>query len=286
MKTALFVPAKGHSERIPSKNLTILDGEYLFKRKLIQMLECQEVDEVWLDSESDLIHDLARDLPIHHMYRDPSLASNKTDGHEMFANEVRQTDADIVVQVLCTAPFIDADVIDNALKELKASNKTSLVGVFLDKFYEWENGKPAYGDHIPNSVDLPVRTLEAMSLYAVKTGGKPVQKRYSDEAILYRLPPLQSVDINNKEDLELAQNICAGIRSKKNQQLHVLSKSLTSSLLSDICKELGIKHFLSHRIKPLTHGSFLGYAKTLKIKALEDEQKNPGKKDWEAFLVH
>src|SRR6056300_584902 len=167
MKTALFVPAKGTSERIPSKNLTVLDGEYLFKRKLLKVLECKEVDEVWLDSESDEIHSLASDLPIKHLYRDTELANNKTDGHKMFGNETEHTDADIVVQILCTAPFIDATVIDNALKEFKKSKKTSLVGIYTDKFYEWKNGKPLYGEKIPNSVDLPTRTIEAMSFYAV-----------------------------------------------------------------------------------------------------------------------
>lgn len=284
MKTALFVPAKGTSERIPSKNLTVLDGEYLFKRKLLQVLECKEVDEVWLDSESDEIHALASDLPIKHLYRDTELANNKTDGHKMFGNETEHTDADIVVQILCTAPFIDATVIDNALKEFKKSKKTSLVGIYTDKFYEWENGKPLYGEKIPNSVDLPTRTIEAMSFYAVKTNGKPVAKRYTDDVLLFPLTPLQSVDIDNKDDLELAKNICAGQRVKKTQQLNVLSKIITSSLLSDICKEFSIKHYLSKNIKSLTGGSFLGYAKTLKIKALEDHEKDPNKKDWEGIF--
>jgi regulator of RNase E activity RraA/CMP-N-acetylneuraminic acid synthetase len=284
MKTVIFVPAKGHSERIPNKNLSILDGEHLFKRKLRQALECKEVDEVWLDSESNIIHELASDLPIKHLHRDPLLATNSTDGHAMFSNETQHTNADIVVQILCTAPFIDAAVIDAALKKFKQSDKTSLVGVFQDKFYEWKNNKPTYGDHIPNSVDLPLRTIEAMSFYAVKTFGKKVNKRYTNDVLMYSLTSLQSIDINNKEDLELAENICAGQRLKKIQQLKVLSKIISSPLLSDICKELSIPHFLSEKIKPLSAGNFLGYAKTLKIKALPDDQKDPNKKDWKGIF--
>jgi regulator of RNase E activity RraA len=158
------------------------------------------------------------------------------------------------------------------------------VGVYSDKFYEWENNRPTYGDKIPNSVDLPVRTIEAMSFYAVKTNRKPVSKRYTDDVLLYQLSPMQSIDIDNREDLELAENICAGQRSKKIQQLNVLSKIITSSLLSDICKEHNIPHFLSKDIKSLSGGNFLGYAKTLKIKALEEHQKDPNKKDWEGIF--
>jgi len=270
-KTAIFVPAKGQSERIANKNLTILDGEYLFKRKLHQVLQCSEVDEVWIDSECDNIHQLCSDLPVKHLYRNKELANNKTDGHEMFANQTRHTDADIVVQVLCTAPFLDANTIDQALKKFKESSHTSLVATNTQKIYEWKNGTPTYGDRIPNSKDLPGTVAESMSFYAVKTGGQAVQKRFTDNVMLYELTPLQNIDINNKEDLELAKVICAGQRSFKTQQLKLLSKVITSPMLSDICKEMNIKHFLSDKIKPQSKGKFLGYAKTLQLETLKDE---------------
>jgi len=278
MKTAIFVPAKGTSERIRNKNIQILDGEYLFKRKLLQVLNCSEVDEVWLDSESDLFHNITSDLNIKHLHRDKDLASNSVDGHEIFYNQTRHTDADIVVQVLCTAPFIDETVIDNALRLLKNSSASSLVGVYKDKFYEWKEGKPSYGEKIPNSIDLPEIVLEAMSLYAVKTNKNPYPKRYTDNVILYDLTPKQRIDVNNPEDLELARDICAGERLKKVQQFKILSKNISSCLLSDICKEHGYSHYLSKNIKQLSSGNFLGFAKTLKIQALKKE------KDWEGIF--
>ena len=283
-KVVAFVPAKGTSERIESKNMQVLDGEYLFKRKLRQLLECKEIDEVWLDSESKQLHDLASDLPIKHHYRDPSLASNATDGHGMFANESTVTDADIVVQVLCTAPFIDKHVIDPALKKLKQSNATSIVAVSEQKLYLWNDGNPEYGDHIPNSVDLPTHTIEAMSFYAVKTNNQPVKKRYTKDAIMYPITPLQLVDINNQEDLDFAKDICAGQRAKKVQQLKMLSKTISSCLLSDICKENQIEHFLSSEIKSMNNGTFLGFAKTLKLKALPEDEKDPKEAHWEGIF--
>ena len=53
MKIVAFVPAKGQSERVAAKNLRILDGEHLFKRKLRQALDCSILDEVCLDTDSD-----------------------------------------------------------------------------------------------------------------------------------------------------------------------------------------------------------------------------------------
>lgn len=279
IKTAAFVPAKGSSERIHKKNLIIIDGEYLFKRKLIQLLECKEIDEVWLDSESDVIHKLASNLPIKHLRRSNKFATNKTDGHKLFSYESKHTNADIVVQSLCTAPFLDSKTIDEALKKFKQSNKTSLVAVSKNKFYEWRNNSPLYGDTIPNSLDLPDRIIESMSLYAVKTKGKMVKQRFTKDVLLFELSSFQNIDINNKEDLVLAQSICMGQRSYKVQQFKTLSSLITSALLSDICKDLNIKHFLSKDIKALTKGNFLGFAKTLKIKSLTKNKKKV-KKDW------
>ena len=127
--------------------------------------------------------------------------------------------------------FVDKNVIDPALKQLKESNKTSLVAVTEQKLYLWQEGKPMYGDKIPNSVDLPTHIIESMSFYAVKTKQQSVEKRYTEDAILYPLKTIESVDINNSDDLKLAQTICAGQRAKRIQQLKILSKSISSCLI-------------------------------------------------------
>src|SRR5215212_1346377 len=108
MRPVAFVPAKGEGSRIRTKNPVILDGEYLFRRKLIKLLACPEIDDVYLDTESEKIIAMASDLPVKILKRDAKLASNKTDGHELFANEAAQVKADLYIQCLCTSPFMTA----------------------------------------------------------------------------------------------------------------------------------------------------------------------------------
>ena len=108
-RVVAFVPAKGSSERIADKNLQLLDGEHLFKRKLRQLLDCPLIDEVVLDSDCDALAALAADLPVTRIHRPPALATNATDGHELFAYECGAVaPADLYVQCLCTAPFVTA----------------------------------------------------------------------------------------------------------------------------------------------------------------------------------
>src|SRR3546814_11387288 len=102
MKIVAVVPAKGHSDRIANKNLRVLDGEHLFKRKLRQALECKLITEVYLDTESDELADHATDLPVKRLHRPAALATNATDGHELFAYQ-RSDARQVGEECVCTS---------------------------------------------------------------------------------------------------------------------------------------------------------------------------------------
>ncbi|WP_375289232.1 cytidylyltransferase domain-containing protein [Qipengyuania sp.] len=273
MNIVAFVPAKGHSERVPGKNVAILDGEHLFKRKLRQALDCPAITEVCLDTESAEIAELATDLPVSRLARPAELASNATDGHEMFAWECSQRpDADMWVQLLCTAPFISAATITRAIEALLAAPEAdSLVGVSRAKQYCWDGDTPSYGTgRVPNSVDLPATVIEAMSLYIVRrpaSGEVPV-RRYGNRPILFDLDPIEQIDINRASDLSFAETVAAGQRAAEVTRLRAMAPHLSSTVLADICKEMEIPAVLPAHIRPTTGGKVLGRAKTLELAAI------------------
>lgn len=272
MRVVAFVPAKGQSERIANKNTAILDGEHLFKRKLRQLLECDLIDDVYLDTESSDLIELASDLDIKVLQRDPGLASNSTDGHALFANECAQVEADLYIQSLCTSPFITGETLDRALNTLmQDSSCDSLVAVQKKKQYLWDSGRPAYGEgKIPNSVDLPDAVIESMGLYMVKRiDDKPPTKRFGANPILFDLTEEEAVDVNWPDDLALAERICAGYRAVHNANLDAIRPHLYSSLLADICKERELKALLPPGFRRVSGRSVLGIAKTLELKKLE-----------------
>ena len=87
MKVVAFLPAKGTSSRIESKNIKLLDGKPLFHYTLEKLHQCTFIDEVYLDSESDEIFESATIIDHIPLKRDPKYANNKTDGHLLFYNE-------------------------------------------------------------------------------------------------------------------------------------------------------------------------------------------------------
>lgn len=278
MKVVAFMPAKGSSERIRNKNLAILDGEHLFKRKLRQLCDCPLIDEVYLDTDDDAMAGLAADLPVHRLKRPHELATNSTDGHELFAWECAQVDADIYIQTLCTAPFVDSDTVERAIRQLMASDAESLVAIVEGKQYLWRDGLPEYGlGRIPNSVDLPMTTIEAMSLYMVKRpAGTSPTRRYTRNPLMLRLSPTESVDVNWPEDLELAETIAAGQRARENLMLGALAPYLTSAMLSDITREMGLNCTLPREIGSTTPKKIFGRAKTLLLDLPRQEESWQG----------
>lgn len=274
MKVSAFLPAKGNSDRIENKNLRLLDGKPLFLHTLEKLMSCPFLDEVFLDTESEEMIAMARDTGCAVLRRDPALASNDTDGNRLFLNEVLHTDADIVVQILCTSPFIDPRTIERAVCALRDDARyDSAVLVRKEKLYLWRGGRPAYDvEHIPNSVTLPDTVIETMGLYAMRAeAARRLRRRIGDAPLLLEASPLEAVDVNWPEDLELANAIAAGRREQERKLLAILRNQLNSSLLSDILDDFGLRRQVIKGLRPnIDRARVIGRAKTLRLRALRE----------------
>jgi CMP-N-acetylneuraminic acid synthetase/regulator of RNase E activity RraA len=275
MKVAAFLPAKGSSDRIPNKNIMLLDGEPLFLRSLKKLLSCNLIDEVYLDTESLEIKDLSSEVKCKILSRKPELASNKTDGHKLFMNEVYSVDADIYIQLLGTSPFIKIETINKAIEILKTNEDyDSVIAIRKEKLYLWENGTTKYDiNHIPNSSELEDTIIESMGLYVVRReAALKTEKRIGEKPYLLELNATEAIDVNWPEDFELANLIATGLREQERRLFNNLKLLLTSALLSDILDDLNINGVLSSSFRiNIPNKKVLGRAKTLQIDNCADD---------------
>lgn len=282
MKIAIFLPAKGTSSRIKSKNLELMDGKPLFLHTLEKIYFANCFDEVWLDTESNEVIDAANHLSkIHILKRDKNLADNRTDGHRLFLNEVNHTQADIIIQILGTSPFIEIETINKAIDILKNDTKyDSVVMVNEQKIYTWSDGRPDYNLYnIPNSGDLEGTIIETMGLYvvrrdaALKTG-----RRIGERPYLLNCKPIEAIDVNWPEDFELANKIAAGLREEDRKLLNNIKTHLSSPMLSDIMDDLGVseKQLLLGLNPNIKGAKIFGRAKTLKLRAMKEGEDYKG----------
>ncbi len=259
MKIIAFIPAKGHSERIANKNLRILDGEYLFKRKLRQALACPLIDEVYLDTESDELAALATDVPV------SALASRKSRQQR----DGRTRDVRLGMQPGAGCRFLYPGALHRALvigghADLVPSRRCWTIRGRQPRWRHprqaillGDGQEPLYGPgRIPNSVDLPATVVEAMSLYIVRRApGAPPTRRFGARPILFDLDPQEQVDVNMPADLEFAETICGRPAACDVQQSPARMRAhLSSTILADICKEMGMRVVLPPKIRPMMTG--------------------------------
>ena len=280
-----FVPAKGTSSRVANKNTRIFNGEPFFLFTVRKLLKCDFIDEVYVDSEDRDILERATRAGAKPLARDAALATNKTDGHELFFNEVRQVEADIYIQHLCTSPFIKEETIRRSVNTLAEHPEfDSVVLGAKDKRYRWENNRPLYDlKRIPNSVDLPDDVTEAMALYVVRRNAAlTTHRRIGDAPCMIFGDPMELIDVNTEEDMALARVVGAGLLAEEEKRLRVIGRFLTSPLLSDIADELGLKCVLAPEYAPNIRGArIFGRARTLHIR--EATPSDPSDSIYEAL---
>lgn len=274
MKIIAIVPAKGTSERVANKNTRPFNGEPLFVYTVRKLLSCNFIDEVYVDSDCETILAKAEQVGAKCMRRDPALASNATDGHQLFLNEVRNIDADIYIQHLCTSPFVEISTIKTAVDRLIEDASTdSVVLCRSEKYYWWKDGSPSYNlQKIPNSVDLPEELSEAMALYAIKKDAAlSTERRIGNSPQLLIGTPIELVDVNTENDLRLAEAIVRGKTAEERRIFRILSNILTSPIISDVCDELGVEAFVNKTFNPnYATAKFIGRARTLHIRPTEE----------------
>lgn len=280
MKVVAFLPAKGTSDRVENKNTRLLDGKPLFLHTLEKLMACSFIDEVYLDTESEDIMELASASGAKILRRNPSLATNKVDGNALFMNEVAYVEADIYIQVLCTSPFISPLRILEGVNVLKNQPEfDSAVLIKREKQYTWNGNGPIYDiNHIPNSVDLPDTVIETMGLYIVRRNAAlKLQRRIGERPYQIEATVEDAFDVNFPDEFEMANLLAAGHRERDRKLLNNVKGFMSSSLLSDILDDLGYRSQIIKGLQPNIQGcKLLARAKTLRLRALHDGERFEG----------
>lgn len=277
MKVIAFLPAKGESTRVASKNTRLIDGEPLFLRTLRKISDIPEIDEAYLDTESEEIIELASEVDCRTIKRNPDLATNETDGNELLLNEASHVSGDIYVQILGTSPFIEKETIRESIQEVRSSKHDSAVLVESSAEYLWENGKPMYDlDNIPNSNELDKLTMETMGLYVIERDALvETERRIGKKPYLIEASPSEAIDIDHEEDLRLADHTARGMRESNQRELRVLRHKLSSAIICDVLNEFGYDGFIGSYDANVSRPIF-GRARTLALRELQPGEDPEG----------
>jgi CMP-N-acetylneuraminic acid synthetase/regulator of RNase E activity RraA len=282
MKIVAIIPVKSTSTRVKNKNIRLLGGKPLFIHTLDKLSIMNSIDEVWIDTDSLEIIELANNYGCSNyrfFIRDKKYATNATDGNVLLQNEINNIKADIYLQILCTSPFTKTHNIEKCIDLLKDKKAKSVIGCYKKKMYVWENSEPLYDIiNIPNSCDLGDTVIESMSLYGItKEEFMKTKMRVGSSPYLLELSDEESIDIDYENDFVYANKIAKFNAIDESNFYSNIKLKLNSCIISDILNELGYANCVLKDFKMNMHNAKLfGRVKPIQIRELNSDEDPNG----------
>jgi CMP-N-acetylneuraminic acid synthetase len=118
-----LVPMRHHSQRVPGKNYRILAGKPLFHHIIGTLLQCPEIAEVVVDTDSQPVMDgLRQHFPaVRILERPEALRADAIAMNEILAYDTEQVPADFYLQTHTTNPLLRPETISHGLQKFLAN---------------------------------------------------------------------------------------------------------------------------------------------------------------------
>jgi acylneuraminate cytidylyltransferase len=212
MKTACFIPIKANSERVPGKNLRVLNGKKLYQYICEHVKEADVFDDVYIDTNSAEVAEYAETMGFHVIERKPELAMNTANGNDLLVYHFDNFSGyDYYFQLFATAPYMQAETIRACYNHLIYSEDFDSCFTALENhsFY-WFAGNPInYRPGIlPRSQDMMPVVEETTGLYGISAESLARYRcRIGRKPYIHFVSKFEAVDINTEEDLKVAEYV-------------------------------------------------------------------------------
>jgi CMP-N-acetylneuraminic acid synthetase len=209
-----FVPARLGSERVKFKNLRMLGGHPLIYYIIQAVKEANSFDRVFVNSESDLIGEVAKRYGVEFYKRPDDLATSSSRFDDYINDFLVNVPCDVLAIINPTSPFLTSEDIDRAVDQFLASDcdtQLSCEAVQTHCFYKGEALNFSIDRKHPRSQDLdPVLACNyAVAIWDAKkflanyeANGHGV---YTGKLGFFVIEGWGAIDIDYSEDFALAE---------------------------------------------------------------------------------
>jgi len=216
MRVAAIVPMRHSSERVPGKNYRVLGDRPLYHHVVGMLLQVPEIDEVVIDTDSELIMNDAREAfpSVRLLERPEHLRAGEIPMNDVLLNTIGQLDADLFLQTHSTNPFLRAETVSAALRQLIASKEhDSLFTVTRIQARLWT----AKGEPLNHDPSVLLRTPDLEPVYLENSCGYVFTRevlesrgnRIGVNPLMFEIDPSEAVDIDEERDFALAEQLVA-----------------------------------------------------------------------------
>ena len=206
-RIAMVVPIKMNNERLPGKNTKLLNGKPLIHYILEALKKSAKCDEIYVYCSNE---DIIAYIPegVQFLKRDEKLDLPTSNFTQIFQALVDQLDRDIYVYAHATAPFLTAETIAKCIDAVESGEYDSAFTAVKIQDFLWKDGEPLNFDaaNLPRSQDLEPIYRETSGMWVLrKEVFTKLRRRIGEHPYIAEVPFIESIDINNPEDFELAK---------------------------------------------------------------------------------
>lgn len=209
MKVVAFVPIRLNSKRVVGKNLKMLGNRPLLQYILETLRNTASIDEVYVYcSQEEIIPLLPQGVKF--LKRDESLDRDETLGQEIYDAFTKEVDADVYILAHTTSPFIKAETIDNAVRQVTEGTHDSAFSAQKVQTFSWYKGHPLNYDlkEIPRTQTIEPVYFETSAFYIFRKEIWTVEhQRIGQNPYMAIVDPIEGIDIDNPEDFEFAERV-------------------------------------------------------------------------------
>jgi len=214
MHVTALLPMKGHSERVPNKNLRPMYGKPLFFHVAKVLNQCQWIDNIIINTDSEKIAELAQQnfskAIIH--WRPKAICGDMVPMNTIIANDLERHDGEHYLQTHSTNPLLSIQTINQAIEEYFANLRVhdSLFSVTrLQTRLYWESGEPVNHDpgQLLRTQDLPPMLEENSNIYLFNKASfqNAEENRIGKTPLMFVMEPLEALDIDEVSDFIMVE---------------------------------------------------------------------------------
>lgn len=215
MNVVAFVPIRHRSSRVPGKNYRLLDGRPLFHHIILTLLECPEVFQIAIDTDSPVVKEQCESLfpSIRVIDRPRYLLGGDMPMTEILRHDVSIIDSEWYLQTHATSPLLKAETISAGLRALEETDfdpYDSLMSVtrlqtrLYDSACQPVNHDPAV---LLRTQDLPPLFEENSGMYVFNQEHIKKGQRFGVRPMLFEIDPIEATDIDTETDFILADTL-------------------------------------------------------------------------------
>lgn len=221
-KIIAMIPARLGSQRIPKKNIRIMVDKPLIDYPIDLCLESNMFDEIWINTESELLGNYAKSKGIFFHKRPEELASNTATNRDFMYEFLLKHTCDYVVMVNPTSPLLKLETVNNFMEYLKESNKDTILSVVSEKTESFYRNQPINFDvreKINSQFLEPVSRVvwaltawKASSFIDMQNNG--INPIFGGNLGLFEIPKDESCDLDTEEDWNIAEGMLIALKNR------------------------------------------------------------------------